>query len=164
MLAAGQGLYAFTTGDYWIDLGRPEHYLSAHRAVLDGSMPLTLAPGITGPGVGAAEGAKIVAPVYLDQGVILDPLATIGPHVVLGKGCRVAAGAIVRDSVLWEDVIVEDGALVEETIVASRTRIGKHAKIGKGSVIGHDVIIADGTIAEAGSRIGPNAPVAAARQ
>ncbi|MDQ6823708.1 MAG: NDP-sugar synthase, partial [Candidatus Eremiobacteraeota bacterium] len=154
--------YAYTTADYWIDLGRPEHYLSAHRAVLDGSMPLTLAPGINGPGAGGAESATIVAPVYLDRGVVLGPAATIGPHAVLGKGCRVGPGAIVRGSVLWDDVIVEEGALIEESIIASRTRVGKNARIGRGSVIGHDVSIAEGTVAEPGSRIGASAPVSTA--
>ncbi len=36
LIAAGRALYAYTTNDYWLDIGRPEHYLRAHRDVLDG--------------------------------------------------------------------------------------------------------------------------------
>ena len=39
-IAQGKKLYAYTTSDYWIDLGRPEQYLAAHRDVLSGAMPL----------------------------------------------------------------------------------------------------------------------------
>ncbi len=50
LIAAGRPLYAYTTADYWIDLGKPEAYLGAHRQIFDGVMPLGLRPDIDGPG------------------------------------------------------------------------------------------------------------------
>lgn len=158
MLASGHALYAYTTADYWIDLGRPEHYLSAHRDILSGAMPLELEPGVTG--CGARSGPQFIAPVHLDGDAIVDPSARIGPDVVLGKGCRVGAHATIRRSVLWDNVIVEDGVSIDETIIASRSRIGKASTIGKGSVIGHDVVLEPGTVAEPGARIGAPTPIA----
>jgi mannose-1-phosphate guanylyltransferase len=160
ILSEGHALYAYTTNDYWIDLGRPEHYLNAHRDILSGAMPLKIEPGINGAGASALHGEQIIAPVHLDAGVHIDPTATVGPNVVLGPGCRIGANAIVRESVLWENVVVEDGAVIEETIIASGTRIGSGARIGRGSVVGHDVTIEAGTVAPDGSRIGPTAPIA----
>lgn len=159
ILSEGHALYAHVTNDYWIDLGRPEHYLSAHRDILSGAMPLKLEPGINGAGASKAEG-NIVAPVHIDAGVHINPAAKVGPNVVLGPGCRIGANAIVRESVLWENVVVEDGALIEETIIASGTRVGAGARIGRGSVVGHDVTIEAGSVAPEGSRIGPTAPIA----
>ncbi len=63
LIASGRPLYAYTTGDYWIDLGRPEAYLDAHRHIFDGSMPLGREPrgrrprprddpGLSGPPAG----------------------------------------------------------------------------------------------------------------
>ncbi|MDQ2681585.1 MAG: NDP-sugar synthase [Candidatus Eremiobacteraeota bacterium] len=158
ILADGHGLYAYTTSDYWIDLGRPEHYLSAHRDVLSGAMPLALEPGVSG--AGARNGPQFIAPVHLEGDAFVDPTARVGPDVVLGKGCRIGAGAVIRNSVLWDNVIVEDGVQIEETIVASRCRIGAGSIIGKGSVIGHDVTIEAGTVAEPGARIGASQPSA----
>jgi mannose-1-phosphate guanylyltransferase len=160
ILSEGHALYAYTTNDYWIDLGRPEHYLNAHRDILSGAMPLKIEPGINGAGASALHGEQIIAPVHLDAGVHIDPTAKVGPNVVLGPGCRIGANAIVRESVLWENVVVEDGAVIEETIIASGTRIGSGARIGRGSVVGHDVTIEAGTVAPDGSRIGPTAPIA----
>jgi mannose-1-phosphate guanylyltransferase len=161
ILAEGHALYAYTTNDYWIDVGRPEQYLNAHRDILSGAMPLKVEPGISGPGASSTHGENIIAPAHIEEGVHIDPSAKIGPNVVLGPGCRVGANAVVRESVLWDNVIIEDGAQIEEAIVASGTRIGAKARIGRGSVIGHDVVIAPGTVAPEGSRIGATAPIVA---
>jgi mannose-1-phosphate guanylyltransferase len=165
ILAEGHALYAFTTNDYWIDLGRPEHYLSAHRDILSGIMPLKVEPGINGAGAAALRGEQtshhVLPPVFVEKGVHIDPTAQIGPNVVLGPGCRIGANAIVRESVLWDNVVVEEGVIIEETIIASGSRIGARSRIGRGSVIGHDVFVEADTIAPEGSRIGPSQPIAA---
>lgn len=159
ILSENNALYAFTTNDYWVDLGRPETYLSAHKDILAGIMPLVVEPGITGP---TPDGdANIVAPVHFDADAQIAPTATVGPNVVLGKGCKVGEGAVIRDAVLWDNVIVEDGAFIEEAIVASGARIGAKAYVAAGSVIGHDVTIAAGTRLEPGARVGGPAPAGA---
>ncbi len=161
ILAEAQPLYAYTTEDYWIDVGRPEHYLTVHRDVLNGVMPLEVEPGISGAGAANADCANLIAPVYIGEGSVIARTARVGPNVVLGKNCRIAANAVIEDSVLWDDVVVEEGAAIEETIIASRSIIGANARIGKGSVIGHDARIEPGTVAPEGSRIGPSAPIGA---
>lgn len=156
VIAAGKKLYAYTTDDYWIDVGRPEQYLAAHRDILVGTMPLKLEPGLTGAGCVALQGHPgVVPPVHAADDVVVDATATIGPNVVLGKGCTLGARSVVRESVLWEHVHVGSGARIEEAIVASGATIGSEAKVGKGSVIGHDVTIQPGQVLEAGSRVGP---------
>jgi len=154
ILADGGALYAYTTADYWIDLGRPEHYLAAHRDVLSGAMPLALEPGLSGEGANALKGHPgVTAPVHADAGVTIDASAKVGPNVVLGKDCTIGAKAVIRDSVLWERVAVGAGAEIEESIVASGSSIGERASVGRGSVIGHDTRIPAGQILEAGSRV-----------
>jgi mannose-1-phosphate guanylyltransferase len=160
IIAEGKGLYAYTTDDYWMDLGKPEQYLGAHRDVLARRMPLlTLEPGASGVGAAALSGAVLTLPVHADAGVVVSPGAQIGPNVVLGRDCSVGASAIVRDSVLWDGVIIEDDAFVDGAIIASRARIGAGAQIARGSVIGHDSVIEPGTKLEPDSRVGASAPI-----
>jgi NDP-sugar pyrophosphorylase family protein len=155
LIATGKSLYAFTTDDYWIDLGRPEQYLAAHRDVLSGAMPLAVEPGINGEGGDALRGHPgVVPPVHAGADVVVDASATVGPNVVLGRGCSIGANAAVRESVLWERVSVGSGAIIEEAIVASGVTIGAEARISRGSVIGHDVTIDPGTVLEPGTRLG----------
>ena len=161
IIASGQGLYAYTTADYWIDLGKPEQYLSAHRDVLAGRMPLLgLEPGATGAGASALAGvAKLHLPVHADAGVQVDSAAELGPNLVLGEGCRIKSGAIVHDTVLWDGVTIEEGAIVEGAIVASNAQIGRNARVGAGSVIGHDAVVGAGEVLGPNSRVGASAPI-----
>ncbi len=154
-IAGGNALYAYTTADYWLDLGRPEQYLAAHRDVLSGAMPLAVEPGINGDGKDALHGHPgVVPPIYAGADVVVDASATIGPNVVLGRGCSIGASAAVRESVLWDRVSVGTGAVIEEAILASGVTIGANARIARGSVIGHDVTVEAGAVLEPGTRLG----------
>lgn len=155
IIARGQTLYGYTTDDYWLDLGRPEQYLAAHRDVLSGAMRLAVEPGLSGDGFHALEGHPGVSPpVHAAADVVIDASAKIGPNVVLGRGCSIGAEAVVRESVLWERVSVGAGATIDEAIVASGVTIGAKAQISKGSVIGHNVTVEPGAVLEPGARLG----------
>jgi mannose-1-phosphate guanylyltransferase len=153
LIAAGRPLYAYTTSDYWIDLGKPEAYLGAHRHIFDGTMPLGLQPGADGPGWEGVPASAIVPPVYIGRNVRVAPDATVGPYTVLGDGCDVGAGAVVADSLLWDSVTVEPGAVVDWAIVASRARIGRGAVVPRGSVIGHHADIPAGKSLDENARV-----------
>jgi mannose-1-phosphate guanylyltransferase len=153
LIAAGKKLYAFTTDDYWIDLGKPEAYLASHRHIFDGAMPLGLQPYLEGPGRKGVPASAVIPPVFVGRNVSVAPDAKIGPYTVLGDGCVVGSGAVVADSLLWDGVIVEPGASLDWAIVASRARIGAGAAISKGSVIGHDADIAPNAVVGEDARI-----------
>ena len=157
LIAAGRPLYAYTTADYWIDLGKPEAYLSAHRDVFNGTMPLGLQPDSDGPGIKEIPASAVIPPVYIGRDVRVAADARVGPYSVLGDGCVVGSGAIVAESLLWDGVAVGAGAVVEGAIIASRARVGQGAVVPRGSVIGHDAVIA------AGEALGENARVPMAR-
>ncbi|GAC1595142.1 MAG: hypothetical protein NVS3B28_26290 [Candidatus Velthaea sp.] len=153
LIAAGASLYAYTTSDYWIDLGRPEAYLSAHRHIFDGVMPLGLTPKIDGPGRETVPPSAVRPPVFIGKDCRIAPDAVVGPYSVIGDGCEIGAGAVVEDSLLWAGVMVEPGARLEWAIVASRARVGAGAKVARGAVIGHDAHVAPGAIVEENARI-----------
>jgi NDP-sugar pyrophosphorylase family protein len=152
-----QPLYAYATHDYWIDLGRPEAYLNAHRHIFDGLMPLGLTPEIDGPGRESIPASAVRPPVFIGSDCRIAPDAVVGPYTVLGDGCSIASGAVVANSLLWDRVAVESGARIDWAIVASRARVGAGARVEHGAVIGHDATI------EAGSVVQQNARVAAER-
>lgn len=155
VIAENKALYAYTTDDYWLDLGRPEQYLAAHRDVLNGTMPLAVEPGLSGDGSEVLRGHPgLIVPVHAAADVVIDASAKVGPNVVLGRGCSIGTNAIVRESVLWERVSVGAGALIEEAIIASGVTVGPKAQISRGSVIGHDVSVEPGAVLEPGSRLG----------
>ncbi|MDB5039718.1 MAG: Nucleotidyl transferase [Candidatus Eremiobacteraeota bacterium] len=158
LIAAGRPLYAYTTDDYWIDLGRPEAYLDAHRHIFEGTMPLGGLRSVDGPGRESVPTSALRPPIFIGNNCSVAPDAVVGPYTVLGDGCDIGPGAVVADSLLWDDVTVEEGAQLAWSIVASRARIGAGAQIAHGSVIGHEAEI------PAGARVEENARIAAIGQ
>ena len=153
LIASGRPLYAYTTDDYWIDLGRPEAYLDAHRHIFDGAVPLGSAPEFDGPGAKSVPASALRAPVFIGRDCKIAADAVVGPYTVLGDGCEVRSGATVADSLLWDGVVVEEKAQLTWAIVASRARIGAGARVGRNSVIGHDATIDPGTTVEENARV-----------
>ena len=93
----GRPLYAYTTDDYWIDLGNPEAYLAAHRHIFDNSMPLDLVPEVDGPGRDTIPASAVRAPIFVGIGCRVAPDAVVGPYTVLGDNCEIGPGAVVAD-------------------------------------------------------------------
>jgi mannose-1-phosphate guanylyltransferase len=158
LIAAGRPMYAYTTDDYWIDLGRPEAYLGAHRHIFDDAMPMGMARGNSGPGLDGVPAAALRAPVFVGRGCRIAEDAVVGPYTVLGDDCEIGAGAVVADSLLWDRVVVEAGARLDGSIVASRARIGRGARVAAGSVIGHGVAVAADSEVGADSRVAAVVP------
>ncbi len=161
LLAAGASLYTFATEDYWLDIGRPEQYLQAHRDVLDAKLALRPSAdpdahrGEMWP-IGAARvPAGVRSPSFIGDEVTIEEGAVVGPHAVIGDRCRIGAGARIVDSVLWNDVLVGGRASLEGAIVATGARIGANAVVAAGAVIGHGAEI------EAGAAIAGDARIAA---
>jgi mannose-1-phosphate guanylyltransferase len=115
VVAGSNPLYAWTTNDYWMDLGTPEHYLAAHADILARRMPLTEIPQ-------AVE-------VYADPSATIDRSAQLGPNVVVGAHSSIGPGAQLRDTVLWDDVTIEEGALVERAILATGVTVARGARV-----------------------------------
>jgi mannose-1-phosphate guanylyltransferase len=164
LLASAAALYAYTTDDYWIDIGRPEHYQKIHRDVLDRRLTLgPLADATAHRGefylAGSLPPSGVLSPSYLGIDVTLDEGATVGPHTVLGDRVTVGRRATVADSILWDGVIVEEGAIVEGAIVASGARISRGATVDPGTVIGHDAVIPPNTVVPRDARITTGVPV-----
>jgi mannose-1-phosphate guanylyltransferase len=161
LLAGGAPLYAYTTDDYWLDLGRPDQYLQAHADVLDGKLELgpTADPEAhqgTFWRVGDSNiPPNVRPPAFFGADVVLEREAIAGPYTVLGNGTHLGAGAEVSGSILWDGVSLGARARVTDSILASNVHVGGAASIGSGSVIGHDAQI------EAGAEIAPHSRISA---
>ncbi|AZG44599.1 Glucose-1-phosphate adenylyltransferase [Gordonia insulae] len=152
---------------YWIDAGRPETYLKAHRDLVEGTIDLFRPswPILTRqPQRNAAR---------IDAGaVVADSLISSGARVsgtvrrsVLGPGVIVERGADITDSIIFSDTVVRRGARVSWSIVDERVRIGEDARVGgrprtrpvptdRITLVGMDTLITRGARVPLGTRIG----------
>ena len=164
LIASGARLVSFVTDDYWLDVGRPEQYLQAHGDVLDRKLELAASGDLALSNRGrmwyvGAIGAPdyVRLPVFIGEGVAIDPSAVVGPYAVIGDRCRVGAEVEIRDAILWDGVEIGARSRISDAILASDVRVGSGARVTTGAVIGHGARIAADTHLEPDARIVANA-------
>jgi NDP-sugar pyrophosphorylase family protein len=83
----------------WVDVGKPDAYLAANMAVLDGAVPTPIDPWTRGSrghhGSWVGDGAVIHGEVK---------------HCVIGANAVVPSGTSLRDCVVWDGVTVPQGS------------------------------------------------------
>src|SRR5215203_2029838 len=156
-LQAEGRLRAYVSSSYWRDIGTPRSYLAASHDVLSGA-------------VGAAEsfeylhidastrrdkGVKILPPVSVAAGCVLERRTTIGGRSSLGRGCLVGEGAVVEGSILFDGAEVEPGAVVRGSVIGPKARVGQNAIVRGLAVLGAGCIVGEGNVLDQGVRINP---------
>lgn len=144
-LAATSQLRAVVLSGQWIDIGTPNLYLAAHRAVYAGASalhrPLAAHENAGAVLVGRAEGDWS----WIAPRARVDERAVVAEAVVL-SGATIGEGAVVRGAVIGAEAVIGAGAIVTGAAV-----VGGGAWVGPGCELDHGVRIAPGARLEAGS-------------
>lgn len=134
-------VYACSSDDYWIDVGRPDTYSQAHRDILDGRYAAPLGIEIA-PRVWSADGAPLPpgvtvrGPAYIGAGVSIGAGAMIEPYAVAYDGCRIGAHAHVGDAILWPGCSIGERGTVRGAILGLDVAVEPQAAVPEGAVLG----------------------------
>jgi mannose-1-phosphate guanylyltransferase len=115
----------------WFDLGTPERYARAHRALLQGQVetdhlgsadpflgPMAqVQPGVWVHALASLGDARAVGPVWVGEGAVLEPGVHLGPVVSVGPGARVGAGARLERVAVLDGAEVTAGVALEDALV-----------------------------------------------
>jgi len=151
-------VYALATDDYWIDVGTPQTYLTAHADVLAGRMGFPPVPD-------AHEASR---GVWVRGDVELVATATFEPPILIDSGAVIALGARVAGSTIGADAAVGSDALVERAVLHASARIGDGAVVrdsivGAGACVEAGASVLDFSIVGAGARVAGGTTVAGDR-
>src|SRR3712207_5418532 len=150
-------LRAHVSSSYWRDIGTPRSYLAASHDVLSGAVGA--AEGFEYLQVDAStrrdKGVKILPPVSVAAGCVLERRATVGGRSSLGRGCVVGEGAVVEGSILFDGVEVELGAVVRGSVIGPGARVGQNAIVRGLAVLGAGCVVGEGNVLDQGIRINP---------
>jgi mannose-1-phosphate guanylyltransferase len=139
LLSKGRPIYAGRLDGYWKDIGNPADLLQANLAMAERHGEPTFLPGMVTEGPILAtevlgEGAEIVGPTYLGEGVTLERGSVVRASAV-GRSSLVGRGASIEHSLLLDGCIVHAGAKVLNCILGEGCIIGPGVLL-EGSVLG----------------------------
>lgn len=150
-------LYAHVSSAYWRDVGTPRSYLAASNDVLSGAVGMD--DGFeyldVSPDVETGKGVKLLPPVSVASGCVLESGCTIGGRVSLGDDCRIGEGALVEGSVLLDGAEVGEGAVVRGSIVGPSASVERNAIVRGLSVLGARSLVGEGNVLDQGLRVNP---------
>lgn len=140
LLREGQRINGYAAKGYWCDIGSFSAYLSCNFDWLDGKIALSTEKN--GESNYKDTTVRVIEPVFLGRGVMLNEGASVGPYAVLSD-CTVS-GSVLNSVVIGGEI--GKGAVVCGAIVDSGTSIGENARIYDGAVIGKDAKIGKGAV------------------
>ncbi len=138
----------------WIDMGTPQSYLEANKAVLHAMMEKD--EKSTLPVSLIQAGIKVTPPVLIGKEVQVAASAQIGPNVIIGDRTRIGANAILQNAIIFNDAVISEeveisqGVIGEGAIIGQGLRLKQFALVGNGAVIDKDVQL------PSGGRVCPN--------
>ena len=157
----GKGLYGYRSESYWLDIGTPEKYLRAHYDILEKNVETSISECLNRDFIcvqGKVEldpEAKLVPPVLIGEGTVIEAGARVGRMAAIGSGCRIASGTVVEESVVQEACVLDTGVQVRRSIIARGTTIGPGTVVSGGAVIGEDARVGGGNVLSNNIRVYP---------
>lgn len=148
-----KGIYAVSASGYWLDIGRPEQYMEAHRALLAGDVDAALAGEKTEGGwwsmgdVTVAPSAQIDPTVHIGRRTAIQSNVELKGCTSIGSGCSLDEGCILENCVVLDGVsigksvhlrscIVDTDVFVEDNVaISARAVLASGSRIGFGTRI-----------------------------
>jgi mannose-1-phosphate guanylyltransferase len=150
---------------YWLDVGTPASYLQAHRDVLERSFRTELGDALgssytlVDPTARVHEGARLVPPVYVGPGAVIEDGVRAGSLAVVGAGARLATGTVVENAVVAAGAVIGEDATVIGSLIGADAGVGAGCTISGLSVVGPGATLGSGNHLDHGICIGAGAAI-----
>jgi mannose-1-phosphate guanylyltransferase len=159
-LAAEGSVFGVALPGYWLDVGTPESYLQAHRDVLERVFETAVGDAL-GPDFTLVHetadvhaNAKLVPPVYVGPGAVVERGSRLGSLAVLGAGARLEEGGIVENAVVGARTRIGPRAIVVGSILGDDAELGASSELRNLAVVGPGARVGGGNVLDHGIRVG----------
>jgi len=98
--------------------------------------------------------ARLVPPVYVGPGAVVEEGARVGSLAVLGAGSRLSADSIVENAVVGARATIGPGSVVIGSVVGDDAELGSGCQVRNLAVVGPGAILGGGNELDHGLRIG----------
>ena len=149
--ASSSGIYATEAKGYWLDIGRPEQYLEAHRAILHGDVRAEVT-GERQPGgwwkrgeVELGRNVRIARAVHVSHRTTLGANVELKGFTSIGEGCTIEEGSVLEDCVVLDGVSIGKGCHLRNCIIDSDVFIEDNVAISARAVLASGSRVGFGT-------------------
>jgi mannose-1-phosphate guanylyltransferase len=159
VLKLGYNIYGFVYNGYWLDVGTPEKYMSAHYDILDKKIPFNFPNKKVYPNVYIGDGTKYskenitIGPIVIGEKTILGDDVKIMPNTVVGSNCKIASGTSISASIIFDGCSIGKDCIIRNSIIAGNVKVGNNVKIEGNSIIGDNSAVAANNVLKNGIRI-----------
>jgi len=162
MLKLGYRIFGFVEDTYWLDVGTPEKYMTAHIDILDRKVAFDFPFKKVYPNIYIGDKTRFkkenmaVGPIVIGENTVLEDDVKILPFSVIGSNCRIMNGTSISESIIFDNCIIERNCLIRNSIIASNVKIGDNVKIEGRSIVGDNSSIESDNVLKNGIRINVN--------
>ncbi len=145
------GIYGSVFEGYWNDVGRPKTYLQANYDVLNRKIAPE-PPGEKlkesvgrlgdiwiGKDVEIDEKVRIIGPVAIGDGSVIERGCTIGKNTVIGADTYLEKNSTIKGSVIFPESIIKASSCLKECIVDTGCCVERGSFIERGAILGSSV-------------------------
>lgn len=139
----GDGVYAFSVSDMWIDIGRPWDLLVANETIMQSNAvsfersadadveDYVVLKGRVGIGKDSVirSGAYIEGPVLIGEGCTVGPNCYLRAHTVLEDDTYVGNGVEVKNSIIMAGTHIGHLSYVGDSVIGERCNFGAGTKV-----------------------------------
>ncbi len=164
-LKKGYKVFGFVTNDYWLDVGTPEKYLSAHHDIAMGKMkyeypyPELKDEMYIGKSVRYASSNFQSGPLMVGESTVVEEGAVVAPLSVIGNNCCICRGARISGAVIFDNCIIGRNCHITDSIISHNVKLGEDVHISGLSVIGDNTVIQKENILDHGIKINVNSTI-----
>ncbi|HUA11144.1 MAG TPA: NDP-sugar synthase [Solirubrobacteraceae bacterium] len=148
----GNGLFAYASESYWLDIGTPERYLQGTFDIIAGDLPGAPAQPVAGD---ATVEGRVLEPCVIGAGAHVAAGATVGPCAVIGPRAKIAAGARVESAVVLDDAVVGADSRLRNCVLAPGSTVGERCELDGNAVLGEGAALGADNALAGGARIFP---------
>ena len=164
-LEKGYKVYGFVSNAYWLDVGTPAKYLSAHHDIALGKIkyeypyPEFRDEIYLGNGVKYSDKSFQSGPLIIGEGTVIEEGAIVAPLTVIGNNCRICSEARISGAVIFNNCTIGKNCHITDSIISHNVKVGENVHISGLSVIGDNTVIQKENVLDNGIKININSAI-----
>ncbi|MBN1298782.1 MAG: NDP-sugar synthase [Actinobacteria bacterium] len=165
VLKLGYKIFGYASNDYWLDVGTPEKYMTAHYDILDRKVAFNFAYKKVYPNVYIGADTKYskdnitIGPIVIGEKTTLEDDVKIMPNSVVGNNCKIMKGSSVSESIIFDNCTIGKDCIIRNAIIAHNVKVGNNVKVEGNSIVGDNSKLGDNNILKNGIRINVNSEI-----